>query len=66
LDVGEFLGVLGCEFREGVAGRRDVEGVDVCGVVGEADFGEAQADALVCAGDCRQLLVDDRFADCAM
>jgi hypothetical protein len=24
----------------------------MCGVVGEADFSEAQADALVCAGDC--------------
>ncbi len=52
LDEGEAFGVLGCEVVEGVAGGGDVEGVDVGGAVGETDFGEPEADSLVCAGDC--------------
>lgn len=51
VQVGELRRVLCLHGGEVWARGADVQGVDFGGAVGEADFGEAEADALVCSCD---------------
>jgi hypothetical protein len=46
------------------AGAANVKGVDFASGVGEADFREAEADALVCAGDWENLVQFFVFMEC--
>jgi hypothetical protein len=64
LDVGELVGILFLHSGKVFAGAADVEGVYFACRVGEADFCEAETDALVCAGDCESLVQYFACIDC--